>query len=171
MTDKTQSEPCRICKKPASEHASDGCNHNHAIHDHDFAVTNKTQAGPQVKPHELCDFITDHGGTVRLDNTAFNEFSHKVWDTWEDGYKHGVDSLSPDKTQDQIEELREREVLIDFDAAEECSRLHFLYGEQLMATAIKNVKRKGRWSATVQDIHDAKNELEVRPWPIIRKTD
>ena len=91
MTDKTQSEPCRICKKPASEHASDGCNHNHAIHDHDFAVTNKTQAGPQVKPHELCDFITDHGGTVRLDNTAFNEFSHKVWDTWEDGYKHGVE--------------------------------------------------------------------------------
>ena len=41
------------------------------------------------RSHELCDLITEEGGTVKLNTRAFNKFQHLVWDVWENGYRTG----------------------------------------------------------------------------------
>lgn len=53
----------------------------------------------------------------------------------------------------------ENEIGIEFDAADEASRLSSRYRDKLICTALAIVKREGREVVTVQDIHDAKTSI------------
>ena len=40
-----------------------------------------------VQAQKMCNFITDCGGEVNLNNENWNTFEHMLWDVWEDGWK------------------------------------------------------------------------------------
>ena len=42
--------------------------------------------------HELCEHIEKCGGTVRLDQHAFNQFCQILLDYWEDGFRCGQET-------------------------------------------------------------------------------
>lgn len=81
-----------------------------------------------MQAHAMCDLITQHGGTVCLDNNAWNQFEHMLWNVWMDGYQQGRHLLDVKIMQNkdaENERLREENEQLKYQLSEgglDCER-------------------------------------------------